>query len=69
MTFHRPHVLLFDETTNHLDMGTIESLVESLWEFEGVLVVISHEISFLKQVIEGDGVVEMIMVAVVWMMY
>jgi len=33
VTFHRPHVLLLDEVTNHLDMGTVESLVESLCEF------------------------------------
>jgi energy-coupling factor transporter ATP-binding protein EcfA2 len=39
ITFHRPHVLLLDEITNHLDMGTVESLVESLREFEGALVV------------------------------
>ena len=35
-------------------MGTVESLVESLCEFEGALVVVSHDVWFLKQVIEGD---------------
>ena len=48
-------MLLLDEITNHSDMGTVESLVESLCEFEGTLVVVSHDVWFLKQVIEGDG--------------
>jgi ATP-binding cassette subfamily F protein 3 len=55
ITFHNPHVLILDEITNHLDMGTVESLVESLCDFEGALVVVSHDIWFLKQVIEGDA--------------
>ena len=54
ITFHNPHILILDETTNHLDMGTVESLVDSLCEFEGALVVVSHDIWFLKQAIEGD---------------
>lgn len=36
---------------DHLDMGTVELLVESLCKFEGALVIVSHDIWFLNQVI------------------
>ncbi|DBA05279.1 TPA: hypothetical protein N0F65_007441 [Lagenidium giganteum] len=46
---HPPHVLLLDEPTNHLDMGTIEVLGEALRNYEGAIVLLSHDVHFLQQ--------------------
>lgn len=54
VTYCEPHVLLLDEITNHLDMKSVESVVEALREFEGAVVVVSHDMWFLKQVVEGE---------------
>jgi ATP-binding cassette subfamily F protein 3 len=54
VTYTQPHLLLLDEITNHLDMGSVESIVESLRGFEGAVVVVSHDVWFLRQVVMGD---------------
>jgi ATP-binding cassette subfamily F protein 3 len=41
--------LLMDEPTNHLDLASAESLAESLTEFDGTLLFVSHNRSFVKR--------------------
>ncbi len=44
-----PNLLLMDEPTTHLDMTSVDVLVEALKKFEGTFVFISHDVYFLRQ--------------------
>jgi ATPase subunit of ABC transporter with duplicated ATPase domains len=48
--FGTPPALLLDEPTNHLDLDSIHWLQDYLREYEGVLIVISHDRHFLNSV-------------------
>ena len=43
-----PNVLLLDEPTTHLDMASVDALVEALRDFEGTICCISHDLYFLN---------------------
>lgn len=53
----RPNLLILDEPTNNLDITSIEVLEETLEEFVGTVMVISHDRYFLDKVV--DRVVEL----------
>jgi ATPase subunit of ABC transporter with duplicated ATPase domains len=43
-----PNFLVLDEPTNHLDMATKEMLIDSLKDFEGTMLFVSHDRAFLR---------------------
>ena len=57
MLYDPPNFLVLDEPTNHLDLATKEMLVEALKGFEGTMIFVSHDRTFLRGL--GSRVLEL----------
>lgn len=58
MCLFRPHVLLLDEPTNNLSLDAINALAIACQDFEGAIVLVSHNFDFLCQVCKELVVVD-----------
>jgi ATPase subunit of ABC transporter with duplicated ATPase domains len=63
ITYRRPHVIIMDEPTNHLDLETIQALADAVQSFQGGIVIVTHDQSFIDAVateiwVLGDGKVQ-----------
>lgn len=49
-----PHLILLDEPTNHLDLESIEGLIKGINEFNGGIVIITHDMYLIESITNAD---------------
>lgn len=55
LLWNPPHLLILDEVTTHLDADTILALIVSLRDYEGALLVVTHDRFFMRCVVEAEN--------------
>jgi len=58
VTWHHPQILLLDEPTNHMDVPALQALVNAVSDFDGAIVVVSHNRAFVASVCKDLWIVE-----------
>ena len=62
-TFNGPHLIIMDEPTNHLDIDSRAALIEAINDYEGAIILVSHDRHLLEACADrlwlvGDGTVK-----------
>lgn len=52
ITWSKPHVLLLDEPSNHLDMEAVDALIEGLTMFKGAVLMVSHDQYLIESTVD-----------------
>jgi ATP-binding cassette subfamily F protein 3 len=52
MSYNAPHIMLLDEPTNHLDMDARSALIEALNNYEGCVILVSHDPHLVEAVVD-----------------
>ncbi|KAB0395994.1 hypothetical protein E2I00_013402, partial [Balaenoptera physalus] len=58
LAWQNPHMLFLDEPTNHLDIETIDALADAVNDFEGGMMLVSHDFRLIQQVAQEIWVCE-----------
>lgn len=56
--FNKPHMLILDEPTNHLDVDSREALVQAINDYEGAVILISHDRHLIESSADRLWIVE-----------